>query len=103
MLKQKLLEIVGHAVEKAFPELPVQDILIEYPNEGSHGDYSCPIALQLAKKVGDSPRTVAESLMENMEKPSWIHSLEIAGPGFINFFISPLYLIENVKTILKNT
>ncbi|EKD93958.1 MAG: hypothetical protein ACD_28C00016G0008 [uncultured bacterium] len=101
MLKQKLLEIVGHAVEKAFPELPVQDILIEYPNEGSHGDYSCPIALQLAKKVGDSPRTVAESLMENMEKPSWIHSLEIAGPGFINFFISPLYLIENVKTILK--
>ncbi|MDD3049839.1 MAG: arginine--tRNA ligase [Candidatus Cloacimonetes bacterium] len=59
--------------------------VVEIPNNPQHGDYSSNIALVSAKMNQLSPREMAEKLIEEMTKKKEYHSIEIAGPGFINF------------------
>ncbi len=60
------------------------------------GDYATNVALQLAKKVAQNPRQVAERLVQRMAemKPDSVHSIAIAGPGFINITLSDVALAE---------
>jgi len=66
----------------------------------SHGDYSSNAALVLAKKVGKNPREVAEDI-KNKIKSDLFSKIEVAGPGFVNFFISEEYLQKALAEILK--
>src|SRR5690554_79651 len=68
--------------------------------EKSHGDYACKIALVAAKTAGCSPRKLAEMLIEKLPESSAVAKVEIAGPGFINFFMSTASAFEIVNTIL---
>lgn len=102
MLKEKLEKTILDALHKAFPDHTGKDIIIEYPADPTHGDYSCNIALQLSKVAQKAPREVAEILIENIEKPNFIQTIEIAGPGFINFYVAPDILVGNLRAILDN-
>ena len=66
----------------------------------SHGDYACNIALVAAKTAGCAPRKLAELLIEKLPQSSAVEKVEIAGPGFINFFMSTSSAFEIVNTIL---
>ena len=66
----------------------------------SHGDYACNIALVASKAAGCAPRKLAEALIENLPESSAVEKVEIAGPGFINFFMSTASAFEVVNTIL---
>src|SRR5690554_1325515 len=66
----------------------------------SHGDYACNIALVAAKTAGCAPRKLAEMLIEKLPQSSAVAKVEIAGPGFINFFMSTASAFEIVNTIL---
>lgn len=68
--------------------------------EKSHGDYACNIALVASKAAGCPPRTLAEALVERLPESSAVAKVEIAGPGFINFFMSTASAFEVVNTIL---
>jgi len=88
-------------------DLPAQagisKINLEHPEEISHGDYSCNIAMVLAKLVGQNPREFAIKIVAKIleKKPNEVLKVEVAGPGFINFYLSPEFFIDQSKEILR--
>lgn len=74
-------------------------INIERPRDPSHGDFSCNIAMILAKTLGKAPRILATDLIANIAQSPDIEKIEIAGPGFINFTLSNRYLQKQFNTI----
>ncbi|MBU3942860.1 arginine--tRNA ligase, partial [Patescibacteria group bacterium] len=95
MIKEEIQKIIGK-------EVPGLNILVEEPNEKSYGDYSTNIAMVLAgQSAQGGPREIAEKLVEKIKNNKMFSKVEIAGPGFINFLISPEYLQKEVGKILK--
>src|SRR3989344_6273387 len=85
---------------------PGTNFSVEVPEISEHGDYSSNVALLLAKKEGKNPKEVAEELKKKLlsnQVAKWTkwEKVEIAGPGFLNFFILQSGAIEYLKNILK--
>lgn len=76
------------------------ELKIEVPRDTAHGDYACNLALTLAKPARKNPRQIAEILAAELKDPMF-ESIEIAGPGFINFRLSWAWLLENLQSLLK--
>ncbi len=101
-------DILENSIKTALWELQIDEakipkINLEHPEELSHGDYSCNIAMVLAKKVSQNPRELAEKIVAEIleRKPEEISKVEVAGPGFINFYLSPAFFVSQSKEILK--
>lgn len=75
-------------------------IEIEHTRDRSHGDYACNIAMVLAKPAGMRPRDLAEKLRERLPASKRVERVEIAGPGFLNFFASTHYFKVVLRDIL---
>jgi len=105
MLKCQISEVVKKSLIKAvkggeLPEFGVGEIVIETPREKEHGDFSTNIAMQAAKSAKKAPRQIADIITKNMDfEGTYIEKVEIAGPGFINFYLSNLWLYDTLKTI----
>ncbi len=99
-LKEKIRSVVEQSIVKAFSKPMRIKVNVEYPSSNEHGDYASNIAMQLGKELGTPPREIAEKLKENISKEDFIESVEIAGPGFLNFFIRKDYLDAEIDTIL---
>lgn len=85
------------AEEKEIPE-----VALESPKIKTHGDYATNIAMKLAKIAKKAPRQIAESIVQNLDEgSSSIEKVEIAGPGFINFFMKDTFLEDVVESVLK--
>ncbi len=84
-------------------ESKVSKINLEHPEELTHGDYSSNIAMVLAKQVSQNPRELAEKIVAEIleRKPKELLKAEVAGPGFINFYLSPEFFILQTKEVLK--
>jgi arginyl-tRNA synthetase len=80
--------------------LPEATPLIERARDRSHGDFATNVALILARKAGRKPRELAEAIIKALPDSALIAKTEIAGPGFINFFLSPSAYHDEVNTIL---
>ncbi|EHL2541468.1 arginine--tRNA ligase, partial [Listeria monocytogenes] len=99
----KLVEHIKQAVVQAvgLEEAEVPEILLEVPKDKKHGDYSTNIAMQLARVAKKAPRQIAESIVPELKKDNkLIKEVEIAGPGFINFYLDNAYLTDLVPVIL---
>lgn len=82
--------------------LPIVDYSLDVPKTESHGDLSTNVALVLAHQLKQNPREFAQKLINKMDMDrEVIDKIEVAGPGFINFFYSPRYLQKIVQTILR--
>ncbi|WP_042463661.1 arginine--tRNA ligase [Neobacillus dielmonensis] len=102
--QQKLKEEIRAAVLKAglAAEDQIPDVILEVPKEKAHGDYSTNMAMQLARVAKKAPRMIAEAIIENFDRSkASIEKLEIAGPGFINFFMNNGYLTDLIPAILE--
>ena len=75
-------------------------IEIEHTRDRSHGDYACNIAMVLAKRASMPPRELAEKLKERLPASKRVARVEVAGPGFLNFFASTHYLKVVLRDIL---
>lgn len=73
-------------------------INIDRTKDKSHGDFANNLALMLAKPAKQNPRQLAELIMANIPDSALIIKMEIAGPGFINFFINPNFLEEQINS-----
>ena len=93
-LKQSLIE----ALASYGLSLTNEDIVIETSKDPSHGDYSTNAALKFAKRLGKTPRDLALALQEGLHNPNVDH-IEVAGPGFINFFMKKDALQGIIKKI----
>ncbi|MEX2435975.1 MAG: arginine--tRNA ligase [Balneolaceae bacterium] len=77
------------------------EIQIETPREASHGDAATNIAMMLAKPLRSNPRKIASELIEKLNvDESKVKSVEIAGPGFINFRFASNYLFDELQTLI---
>jgi arginyl-tRNA synthetase len=77
------------------------DVALERPRDAAHGDVSTNLALMLAKQLGQKPRVVADKLVAALElPPGLIRKTEIAGPGFINFFLADAQVVSALPAIL---
>jgi arginyl-tRNA synthetase len=87
-LVETALRAASAAQEITSPSIPA--VAIGVPANPDHGDYSCNIAMQMAKAERKAPRQVAETIIRHLgDGKGLLSKTDIAGPGFINFFISP--------------
>ena len=94
-LKQK----IQNALSKLGQEVSLNDIIIEKSKDTAHGDYATNVAMKFSRAFAKSPRDVASLIIENIDMDS-IDKIEIAGPGFINFFMKNDSLQVFVKKII---
>ena len=70
-------------------DLAAPDFVVERPKDRSHGDFASNVAMTLAKAARSNPRAVAQALIDALPANDDIAAVEIAGPGFLNFRLSP--------------
>jgi arginyl-tRNA synthetase len=101
ILRQKLTEAVANAI--AAGELPNEEIaqfIVEMPSNKANGDYSSNIAMACAKCFKKAPRMIAQSIADHIDLTDTLfEKVEIAGPGFLNFFLSGKYYSEILKDV----
>lgn len=73
-------------------------IRLEVPKDKLHGDFACNIAMMLAKELRTAPRKIADAVASRIEADEDISKVEVAGAGFINFYLTPNWLY---KTLLE--
>lgn len=97
--ENELKIILADAANKIDVKLDSNEITIERSKDPLHGDYATNLAMKLASKLHLAPKAIAEKLVANISSDK-IEKIEIAGPGFINFFLKAESLNAIVKTIL---
>ena len=91
-MKQLIENLIKQSINKfadntQIDEKVLSNIRIDRTKDRSHGDFATNIAMILSKPLKNNPRAVAQLLVDNLPEDSHISKVEIAGPGFINFFI----------------
>lgn len=104
MIQDRLISCVKDALERArdagelpFEEMP--EITLEPPKNKAFGDFTTNAAMVLARQVKMSPRDVAEKIVNRLTPDGVIERAEVAGAGFINFYLKPDWLYEYVRRI----
>ena len=101
--------IVAELVESALAALPdlaevAGDLdiaaTVERPRDPSHGDFASNVAMRLAKPARSNPRELARRIVAALGDSATIDNVDIAGPGFINFFLSPAAFHRELETVL---
>jgi arginyl-tRNA synthetase len=87
-LKAHISQLLSVAAASLNADSANIDIVLERPKSAEHGDFSCNLAMQLAKPLRQNPRAIAEALIAALPKSEYIAKVEIAGAGFINFFLN---------------
>ncbi len=104
MIQTLIKEQLINAVEELYPELiniALNSVnLLSHPEEESFGDFSSPLAMALAKKLGQAPLAIAQAIAEKIEKGEWIESVTAVSPGFINVRLKPSFLWQEVERAL---
>ena len=108
-MRSKISAAIAAAVEKAQQNgaLPQTDaplqieerIRLEVPKDKEHGDFACNIAMMLAKPLRSNPRAIAEEIVSCIEPDSDIDKIEVAGAGFINFYLNSSWLYEVLNQV----
>jgi len=97
-------EEIKNNILKALKSLGYGDeflVKVLKPKESSFGDYSVGIAMEIAKKEGKNPNEIAEKIREGI-KSKYFEKIEVANPGFINFFIAKDFISTEIQEVLKD-
>ncbi len=97
-MKQTITELILQAVKPLIEDTSSLNIILERPKSADHGDFATNIAMQLAKPLKQNPRAIAQSIIDGLPANNVISKVEIAGAGFINFFLSA----ESKQGIVKS-
>ncbi|AFM21024.1 arginyl-tRNA synthetase [Acetomicrobium mobile DSM 13181] len=77
------------------------EVIIERPRRENQGDYATNVAMLLSRHWGMKPRDVAAKIVSHIDNGDYVDKVEIAGPGFINFFLSDAWMANLIKEILR--
>ena len=100
--EQQIKGLLLAAAEAAYGRDDLPDFKIETPQNREHGDYAVNAALIWAKELHSAPRAIAETLLSGADfSGTYIGKCEIAGPGFINFFLSDKFYADVVSEVLN--
>lgn len=106
MIRNDITQLLHKAIRKAqkkgtLREFDIPQISVERPKEEGHGDFASPVCLQLAKFARMAPVRIAEIVSAQLPKADYLDRVEVAGPGYINFYLSPQWLARQVDVILQ--
>ena len=101
-LRTLIIEAIGKAITAGqLPSEPIPDFTIEVPADRSHGDWATNVAMVSAKAFKLAPRKIAEAVASHIVlDSSYFKSCEIAGPGFLNFFLNEQFYVDVVKEVI---
>lgn len=104
-MKQQVAELLSQAIDQLkaqniVPQDQTARIMVDNTRDKSHGDLASNLALTLAKPCGKPPRDMAQLIIEALPNSELVSKVEIAGPGFINFFLNASSSAEIVADIL---
>ena len=98
-ITDQLTDALRHALDAAGLPAPTE-VQWEIPREARHGDYATNAAMALAREARRPPRKIAEAVVANFPKSEVVERLEIAGPGFLNVFLSPRWCAAGLQHVL---
>lgn len=108
LAKQQVKETVMNALGRLVAEgkieaVPLPAFNVERPADVSHGDFSCNAAMASAKALRNNPRAIGQMISDAAVLDGTVfEKIEVAGPGFLNFFISPLWFNETVGEVISS-
>lgn len=106
-VRLQLADALKSAVQRAIaagslPQLTVPEFVVEVPREKNHGDFATNIAMMLAKPARKAPRQLADIIVDHLEiAGTTVEKVEIAGPGFINFYLDQSWVYQALPEILE--
>ena len=102
MIRDDLCAAIARALSRAGLPEPAEGIGLDPARSREHGDWASNVALKLSKVAGSRPQQLAQQLRESLEADDVAHlaRIEIAGPGFLNFFLAPSWLQEVLRTVV---
>ena len=102
-IRNAIIEAAGRAVaDGEFPEIPLSDFIIEVPANKENGDYSSNAAMAWARDLKSAPRKIAQTVVDRLELcDTFVDRCEIAGPGFMNFYLKESFNACIIQDILE--
>ena len=102
-IRNAIIEAAGRAVaDGEFPEVPLSDFVIEVPANKENGDYSSNAAMAWARDLKSAPRKIAQTIVDRLELcDTFVDRCEIAGPGFMNFYLKESFNACIIQDILE--
>ncbi len=106
-MKDKIASKITDAFDEAVAggelnstEAKISDMIkLEVPKDKLHGDFACNIAMLLAKELRLAPRKIADAIVAHIQTDEDICKVEVAGAGFINFYLTPNWLYKTIQQI----
>lgn len=99
-MKELLKQLIENILKDKNIGFDSKNIVIEVPKDSKNGDYSTNIAMQLSRLLKRNPKDIASMLVEEIKNENIDH-IDIAGPGFINFYMNKNYLYSNINKVLE--
>ncbi len=103
-MESKLKEALQKAIINAglLETIDLQSIVIEMPKDNKNGDFASNVAMQLTKQLKRNPREIATTIVNHLDHQAFdIERVEIAGPGFLNFFMNSVAITNQLLNIIK--
>lgn len=97
---ENVINNIKNDIKDILKDYKVENFDVEIPADNKNGDLSTNVALISAKLLKMSPRKIADMVIENIKKSEYIDKVEVAGPGFINFFLSSKFFSEVLDQII---
>lgn len=104
-MKEAIENLIDHALDQLIADGMIETKpapQITRTKDAAHGDFTCNVAMMLAKQAGKPPRDIAQAVIDALGSDKSIEKIEIAGPGFINFFLAQESTLSIIKDILAD-
>ena len=101
-VKKTLIQEIEASIKKANLAEDIPEIKVEIPKDTKNGDYSTNIAMVLTKIAKRNPRDIAQAIVDNLDtSKANVKQVDIAGPGFINFYLDNQYLTDIIPEAIQ--
>ena len=106
-LRSEVAQLVRSALDSAIssgalPEVDIDDLSIERPQKAENGDFSCSLAMKLARPMRMNPRAIGQAIVDSLPDSPLVGSAWLAGPGFVNFSFDAEWLTSQVDTVIES-
>ena len=104
-IRRRICDLVRTAIDEAqssgaLPAVDIDDLSIERPQRPENGDFSCSLAMKLARPMRMSPRAIGQTIIEALPNTDVVGEVWLAGPGFINFKLSDRWLRAELVRVI---
>ena len=106
-LRSEVAQLVRRALDSAIesgalPEVEVEDLSIERPQKSENGDFSCSLAMKLARPMRKNPREIGQAIVDSLPDSPLIGNAWLAGPGFVNLQLKEDWLRSQVDAVIES-